>query len=108
MKSPHVRYADEAYHVGGALSADSYLRVERLLEVARESNVDAIHPGYGFLSENASLCSGGTRCWVNLDWSKSRAITVMGSKTASRQKMVVAGVPVVPELPHPSQLLKKH
>ena len=64
VKSPHVRYADEAYHVGGALSADSYLRVERLLEVARESNVDAIHPGYGSSSENAGLCSGGTRCWV--------------------------------------------
>ena len=95
-RAPHVRYADEAYHVGGAVSAESYMKVDKVLEVAGIAGVDAIHPGYGFLSENAGFAQAVQDAgfiWIGPD---PYAITVMGSKTASRQKMVEAGVPVVP------------
>ena len=85
-RAPHVRYADEAYHIGGAVSAESYLVAEKILKVAKDSGAHAIHPGYGFLSENA-VFSAGARCWTHLGWSNPYAITVMGSKTESRQKM---------------------
>lgn len=95
-RAPHVRYADEAYHIGGAVSSESYLIPEKILAVAKQSGADAIHPGYGFLSENASFAQkvqDAGLIWVGPN---PDAITIMGSKTASRQKMEKAGVPTVP------------
>ena len=95
-RAPHVRYADEAYHIGGAVSAESYLVAEKILAVAKQSGADAIHPGYGFLSENATFAQqvqDAGLIWVGPN---PYAITIMGSKTESRQKMESAGVPTVP------------
>jgi len=95
-RAPHVRYADEAYHLGGAVSAESYLVAEKILAVAKQSGADAIHPGYGFLSENATFAQqvqDAGLIWVGPN---PYAITIMGSKTESRQKMESAGVPTVP------------
>lgn len=95
-RAPHVRYADEAYHIGGAVSAESYLVAEKILAVAKQSGADAIHPGYGFLSENAIFAQqvqDAGLIWVGPN---PYAITIMGSKTESRQKMESAGVPTVP------------
>lgn len=94
--TPHVRYADQAYCIGAAPSSESYLVMERLMEVAKKSGADAIHPGYGFLSENATfarLVEDAGLIWIG---PPTKAIEIMGSKTASRQKMVESGVPVVP------------
>jgi acetyl-CoA carboxylase biotin carboxylase subunit len=94
--TPHVRYADQAYCIGAAPSSESYLVMERLMEVANKSGSDAIHPGYGFLSENATfakMVEDAGLVWIG---PPTKAIEIMGSKTASRQKMVKAGVPVVP------------
>lgn len=108
-RAPHVRYADEAYHIGGAVSAESYLVAEKILKVAKESGADAIHPGYGFLSENAVFAQqvqDAGLIWVGPN---PYAITVMGSKTKSRQKMEQAGVPTVPgvstAIPTPEEAL---
>ena len=95
-RAPHVRYADEAYYVGGAVSAESYMKVAKVLAVAQQAGVDAIHPGYGFLSENADFAQAVQDAGFIWIGPNPYAITVMGSKTASRQKMVEAGVPVVP------------
>jgi acetyl-CoA carboxylase biotin carboxylase subunit len=92
----HVRNAGEAYPIGPAPSSESYLRGEALIEVARKSGADAIHPGYGFLSENASFAQmvlDAGLIWIGPPPS---AIDSMGSKTGARQRMVAAGVPVVP------------
>ncbi len=108
-RAPHVRYADEAYHIGGAVSSESYLVAEKILEVAKLSGADAIHPGYGFLSENATFAQqvqDAGLIWVGPN---PYAITIMGSKTASRQKMEQAGVPTVPgvstAIPTPKEAL---
>ena len=94
--APHVREADEAVHVGPSPSAESYLRGERLIEVAREIGAKAIHPGYGFLSERAwfarAVADAGL-VWVG---PPAAAIEAMGSKTAARQLAIRAGTPVVP------------
>ena len=95
----HVRYADEAYCVGPAPSAQSYLRTERILEVARESGAQAIHPGYGFLSENADFAAACQSAGIVFIGPNPHAITSMGSKTHARDLMREAGVPLVPGTP---------
>ena len=92
----HVRYADEAYCVGPAVSAQSYLRMDVLLDVAKQAGVDAIHPGYGFLSENAKFAQKVQDAGLIWIGPPVHAIEVMGSKTGSRQAMIAVGVPVVP------------
>jgi len=92
----HVGAADEAYLIGPGPAAESYLNQERLLETARRAGADAVHPGYGFLAENAEFargCEAAGRVWIG---PPPEAIDVMGSKTAARETMRAAGVPIVP------------
>lgn len=92
----HVRYADEAYCIGPAASRDSYLRIDKLVEVCKQAGVDAVHPGYGFLSEKTEFAAELEANGITLIGPPSEAILVMGSKTEARKKMIAAGVPVVP------------
>ena len=92
----HARIADEAYHVGPAPATASYLNVERLIEVARKSGAEAVHPGYGFLAESAAFAravEGAGLVWIG---PHPRAIEAMGSKVESRRIMAKARVPLVP------------
>ncbi len=92
----HVRYADEAYCVGPAASSESYLNMDKILEVARTTKADAIHPGYGFLSENAQFAEAVTRAGLIFIGPSVHAINTMGDKLTARQLMIESGVPVVP------------
>ncbi len=92
----HVRLADEAYRIGPPPSAESYLRGDVILEVCKQANVDAIHPGYGFLSENADFVRACEKAGVRFIGPAASAMEVMGSKTGARAKMIAADVPVVP------------
>ena len=92
----HVVKADEAYRVGPTPAPDSYLNIERILDAARTSGADAIHPGYGFLSENAEFARACERAGIKFIGPSASAIEVMGSKTRARQQMEMAGVPFVP------------
>ena len=99
--APHVRAADEAVHLGPAPASESYLRGERIIEAARATNADAIHPGYGFLSERewfARLVRDSGLVFIG---PPPEAIAAMGSKTAARTLAVAAGVPVVPGTTEP-------
>jgi acetyl-CoA carboxylase biotin carboxylase subunit len=92
----HVLRADEAYPIGPAAAAESYLNIHRILEVARRSGAEAIHPGYGFLSENAHFARACNEAGVKFIGPTASAMEAMGSKTRARQQMEKAGVPFVP------------
>ncbi|HEX7320092.1 MAG TPA: acetyl-CoA carboxylase biotin carboxylase subunit [bacterium] len=95
----HVIYADESYYLGPAPARDSYLKIEALIAIARESGAEAIHPGYGFLAENedfAQACADNRIVFIG---PSARAIRLLGDKIASKKTMVSAGVPVVPGSP---------
>src|SRR5690349_12397063 len=94
--SLHVRKADEAYHIGPAAATESYLNIPKILEVARLSGADAIHPGYGFLSENPKFAQAGSEAGVKFIGPSAASMEMMGSKTRARQHMEKAGVPFVP------------
>jgi acetyl-CoA carboxylase biotin carboxylase subunit len=94
--SLHVRMADEAAYVGRGPSADSYLRIDRILEAARRHGADAIHPGYGFLSENADFAAACESAGIVFIGPSAASIRAMGSKTAARRAAIAAGAPVIP------------
>jgi len=92
----HVRYADEAYCIGPAPSAQSYLSADSILSAAKQCGADAIHPGYGFLSENADFARRCADAGIAFIGPSPEAINAMGDKLRARQAMIKAGVPVVP------------
>ncbi len=94
--SPHVRAADAAVVIGAAPAAESYLNIPRLIESARRAGADAIHPGYGFLSERAEFAEAVEQAGLVFVGPPPAAIRAMGEKTAARRRMQEAGVPVVP------------
>ena len=94
--TPHVREADEAFLLGPPVPAESYLNVEKILEVAKEAGAQAIHPGYGFLAENAPFAQACEKAGITFIGPPAKAIEAMGSKTEARSIMKEAGVPIVP------------
>lgn len=94
--APHVRYAHEAYHIGPSPARESYLVVEKILDVAKKSGAEAIHPGYGFLAERAHFAQACVDNGIVFVGPPARAIHVMGDKQEARQTVKAAGVPIVP------------
>src|SRR5215475_12399344 len=94
--APHVRLADEAFALGGQTSAESYLDFAKLLDAAQKSGADAIHPGYGFLSENADFAQAVIDAGLIWVGAPPAAIRAMGRKDAAKKLMQQAGVPVTP------------
>jgi acetyl-CoA/propionyl-CoA carboxylase biotin carboxyl carrier protein len=94
--APHVREADEAFLLGPATPAESYLNVEKILQIAKDADAEAIHPGYGFLAENAPFAAAVEKAKLTWIGPPPKAIEAMGSKTEARQIMQKAGVPIVP------------
>ena len=94
--SPHVRYADEAWLIGPAPSSESYLRQDVIIDTALKAQCDAIHPGYGFLSENAGFARAVQKAGLLFIGPPASAIETMGDKTSARKLMIARGVPVVP------------
>lgn len=92
----HVRFADEAYHIGAALASGSYLNIEKILDVARRCGAEAIHPGYGFLSENPEFADACAKAKIEFIGPTGEAMRAMGSKTRARQAAIAAKIPVVP------------
>jgi acetyl-CoA/propionyl-CoA carboxylase biotin carboxyl carrier protein len=100
--APHVREADEAFLIGPALPAESYLNIEKIIETAKEAGAEAIHPGYGFLAENADFAKACATAGIVFIGPPPEAIEEMGSKTRAREIMAAAGVPIVPGATEPA------
>ena len=97
----HVLFADEALPIGPAPSSESYLNIERVIEAARKTGAEAIHPGYGFLAENAGFVEACRDAGIVFIGPSAESVAAMGSKVKSRQRMKAAGVPIVPGLEQP-------
>ncbi|MDD3062613.1 MAG: acetyl-CoA carboxylase biotin carboxylase subunit [Massilibacteroides sp.] len=98
--SKHVWYADEAYYVGGAASRESYLNIDKIIDIAKTHQVDAIHPGYGFLSENPEFARRCQQTKIIFIGPTAETMDMMGDKIAARQCMKNAQVPIVPGIEH--------
>ena len=94
--APFVRFADEAYHIGPSPSKFSYLVIDKIIKVAHEANVDGIHPGYGFLSENAEFATRVEKEGITFIGPKPESMTVMGSKLAAKDAVKAFDIPLVP------------
>ena len=92
----HVRYADEAYHIGEGPALESYLNYKKIVEVARAAGVDAIHPGYGFLSERTEFAEACAGAGITFIGPNPESVKLLGDKVSARRTMIAAGVPVVP------------
>lgn len=103
----HVRRADEAYLIGPAAAAESYLNIERVMDAARRCGADAIHPGYGFLSENPRFAQACRDARIKFIGPPPESMELMGSKTRARKQMEKAGVPFVPGTSHGVQSLSE-
>jgi acetyl-CoA/propionyl-CoA carboxylase biotin carboxyl carrier protein len=101
----HVRRADEAYLLGPGPAAESYLNIEKILEVAKQAGAEAVHPGYGFLAENAGFAKACEDAGITFIGPPASAIEAMGSKTRARELMQDAGVPIVPGTTEPVESL---
>ncbi|HEU5143447.1 MAG TPA: acetyl-CoA carboxylase biotin carboxylase subunit [Solirubrobacterales bacterium] len=101
-EAPHVREADEAFLIGPAVPAESYLNIEKIIETAKQAGAEAIHPGYGFLAENADFARACAEADVVFIGPPPEAIEAMGSKTRAREIMAEAGVPIVPGATEPA------
>jgi len=95
-RAMHVRYADEAYLLGPAPSRDSYLRADKIIDIARKSGADAVHPGYGFLAEREDFSAACEENKIAFIGPKPSSIAAMGDKAEARATVIKAGVPVVP------------
>jgi acetyl-CoA/propionyl-CoA carboxylase, biotin carboxylase, biotin carboxyl carrier protein len=104
--APHVRRAGEAYLLGPGPAAESYLRIDKILEVAAEAGAEAIHPGYGFLAENAAFARACEAAGIVFIGPPADAIDAMGSKTKARELMRDAGVPIVPGTTDPVETVE--
>ena len=102
----HVRYADEAYFIGPAPANESYLRIDKIVEVAVKSGCDAVHPGYGFLAENSEFVKACEEAGITFIGPNTESMYILGDKTRARQKMIEAGVPVVPGTKDPVESLE--
>jgi acetyl-CoA/propionyl-CoA carboxylase biotin carboxyl carrier protein len=100
-EAPHVKRADEAFLLGPGPAAESYLNVEKLIEVVRASGAEAVHPGYGFLAENSGFAARLEAGGITFIGPSASAIEAMGSKTRARELMAAAGVPIVPGTTEP-------
>jgi len=96
QNAPHVKLADDAVHIGPSPASESYLVIEKIIEAAKVSGADAIHPGYGFLSENAEFSAACEAAGLTFIGPSSDAIRLMGDKAAAKRHMIAAGVPVLP------------
>src|SRR5471032_1102650 len=92
----HTRYADEAYHIGGASPAESYLQLDRIVKVAHDCGAEAIHPGYGFLSEKAAFPEACEAAGIRFIGPPASAMRALSSKLAARKLAEDHGVPVTP------------
>jgi acetyl-CoA/propionyl-CoA carboxylase, biotin carboxylase, biotin carboxyl carrier protein len=100
--APHVRAADEAFLIGPAVPAESYLDIAKIVETAKEAGAEGIHPGYGFLAENAEMARACEQAGITWIGPPPEAIEAMGSKTRAREIMQEAGVPIVPGATRPA------
>src|ERR1700722_8713563 len=99
--APHVRRAGEAYNLGEGPASENYLNVEKILDAAARAGAEAIHPGYGFLAENAPFATACEEAGIVFIGPPASAIEAMGAKTRARERMAAAGVPIVPGTTEP-------
>ena len=104
--APHVHRADEAYLLGPGPASESYLNVDKILEVAEQTGAEAIHPGYGFLAENSAFARACDEAGIVFIGPPADAIDAMGSKTRARELMRDAGVPIVPGTTDPVETME--